>query len=193
MATSRILTVINLSIAQLAAIPFDWDEQQVVRPNFLCQGISMWNNQAKYAEDGKGFPFNTPAVFLELPPQEYQPLASGSGIVDLTLRIHLVDRQLDSGDGLFDQNLEVYSYRDLIKANMVLFQPMYCSRLFATHEHQDYDHDSLFHYVLDLKCAFVDSKGSEYDPDATTIIFLDPSPQFNLELDTSFDTNPNDF
>lgn len=190
MSTSRILGVINSVIGQAAQIPWDWNGLQAGSlPNALLQNVAMWNNQVKTAEKGKTFPFATPALFIELPPQEWQPLPSGFGMCDLTVRLHLVDRQLDTagqldGTGEFDQNLEVYTYRDLVKSNFVLFQPPYCSNLFATHEHQDYDHDSLFHYVLDLKCAFADTKGSTYDPDQTKVINIAPVP---IEIDASYE------
>lgn len=187
MATSRILEMVNSIIAQLAAIPWDWGKQKVAVKGKLCQNVAMWNKQTKYAEDGKGFPFATPAAYVELLPQDYTQLGSGWSMADISVRIHLCDRQLDAADGTIDQNLEVYTYRDLIKANLVLFRPANCSNLFEIHEHQDYDHDSIFHYVLDFQCAFTDSKGSNYDPDQQKVISIEPVP---IEIDAMYNDGP---
>lgn len=187
MATSRILGMINSIMAQIAAIPWDWGKQKVYRKGFLFQNVAMWNKQVKHVEAGKDFPFATPSVYIELMTQDYKALPSGWSMSDVIVRLHLCDRQLDAADGTMAQNLEVYTFRDLLKSNMALFQPQYCSKLFEVREQQDYDHDSIFHYVFDLKCAFADTKGSDYDPDQTQVISIDPVP---IEIDTSYGDGP---
>jgi hypothetical protein len=185
---SCILDAVNSVLAQIGAIPFDWAAVQGAeksREANLFQLVRVWNNQVAREAAGEGYTFEKPAGFLEMQMPEAQQLLENVTISEVIWRLHLVDVELDAGDDTgMDQNLSVFGYRDQAKQTMVGFQPTNCSTLFFTGETQDYDHTGVYHYILEFKSSFTDTKGSRLDPDQTKEIYT--GPPTNAELNIQF-------
>lgn len=142
---------------------------QVVNPSGQTMNLSprIWNNQLSYEKEGKMYDFLKPAVFLEvINAVQYEEIGLGFQSADVGWKIHLIHEFYDAQDGTFEQDLAVFDLRDQIVALLSLFEPTACGPLVRTSEGQDYEHDNLYHYVIDFICNFTDSKGSPWDPAA---------------------------
>jgi hypothetical protein len=142
--------------------------------------VKVWNNQLNRMDDQSGLSLPFPACYIELVPQEYLPLAFGFSTSDLVWRVHICHHQLDAGNGNFDQNLDVYDLRDKVKNLLTLYKPTNCGSWISDGEEQDYEHDMVYHYILQFKCAFIDTKGSPYDPEYGT--YIEKQPPTDLDV-----------
>ncbi len=129
----------------------------------------IWNNQLKDIKTG-GIPvFPRPAAFVEIiNPATYEIIGLGFRSADLGIRIHLI-HDFTNGEGTFEQDLPVFDLRDKIISNGIGLSglcPTACGPLNCIREEQEYDHDNIYHYIMDFVTNFTDSKGSAYDPDA---------------------------
>ena len=175
------------TLDMLRSIPYSWPNSvygsvDKVNPSLLLQKVQTWNDQINRMKNGKGFGFAWPACFLELVSNETTQVLSNVTETDYTFRMHLVDVELDAGDDNLDQNLTVMEYRDLIKTYMVGFQPSNCSTLFFINDDQDFEHSDVYHYVIDFRGLFVDTKGSILDPDQVKVIYKEPDTDLQLDL-----------
>lgn len=188
---SGLLDVVNSVIGAAAGIPYTWDELQLAdrsRKDKLFQLVRMWNDQINRSKNGSGYSFEAPACFIEIRDMSNTMLLDGVSLAEYVFRFHIVAEELDAGDDTnMDQNLSVIGYRDAVKQTIVGFQPPQCSTLFTINEEQDYAHDDVYHYILDFKCSFTDTKGSNLDPDQTKVIRKDNIPQ---EINLGFGNPP---
>lgn len=158
--------------------------QTIVVTNGDGQSVNLrariWNNQLQHDKDGKYIGMQKPAAFLEVVSGvSWQNLQGGYSTADLGWRIHLVAEQLDSGDGTFDQNLAVFDLRDKVIAKLAMYEPTGCGAIELRGEDQDYDHDNLYHYILDFVCNFIDTTGSNI----STGRQVERQPPLTMELD----------
>jgi len=124
----------------------------------------IWNNQLRNIKDGKDYTWPRPAAFVEIvSPATYEVIGLGFRSADLGIRIHLI-HEFYNQDGTFEQDLIVFDLRDTILANLSQYCPTACGAMNCIREEQDYDHDNLYHYILEFVCNFIDSKGSPFDP-----------------------------
>lgn len=190
--TSLLKHAITSTLDYMRTIPYTWDDsiygdgKEKPEPTKLLQKVLVWNDQVsrmaeKIQKDG-GYLFACPAAFLELVAEDTTQVLENVTETNYCFRFHLVDMQLNALDeDTLDQNLDVIDYRDTLKTYMVGFQPDYCSTLFAVGEEQDYKHTNIYHYIIEMKCLFRDTKGSILDPDEVKVIYKEPDT--NLELD----------
>jgi hypothetical protein len=135
----------------------------------------IWNNQLEHTRQAEEKYIPLPAAFVEVVPGvQFEALTMGMTSADIVFRIHLVHEYYDAQNGTFEQDLAVFDLRDAIMAKLTLFQPTACTPLTFFSEEQDYDHDNLYHYVMDFACNFTDSKGSPLDPDSGKFIVKNP-------------------
>lgn len=140
----------------------------------------VWNNQLKFEHEGKSYNFPKPAAFLEVINEaKYEELGIGFQSCDVGFRVHIVHEYYNA-DGTFEQDLTIFALRDSVVALLSLYQPTACGPMVRTHETQEYDHDNVYHYVIDFVTHFIDSKGSKYDP--STGKYIDTTPPTNLNL-----------
>jgi hypothetical protein len=186
--TSCILDAINSVRTQVSGITWDWsavEGAEKPKPDKLFQKVLMWNNQLSRMKDGTGYLTAMPACYVEMRPENTTQLLENVTLSDVCWRMHVLWYQLDAGDDeTMDQTLYAYTLRDAIIQAMVGFEPENCSTMFYTKEEQDYDHDNIYHYVVEFKTSFRDTKGSTLDPDQTRFIYT--TPPTNLELETGF-------
>jgi len=125
--------------------------------------VHIWNNQLQQLEDGDTYVFPFPNAFVEvIAPTNYDPIGQGYATGELTVRIHIGHEEYDAGGGNYEENVNVFTYRDLIINKLNSFQPTACSSLMKVSETQDFVHTNVYHYIIEFRCAFIDSRGS-YD------------------------------
>lgn len=149
--------------------------------------VRVWNNHLATEKAGQSYDWPKPAAFVEfITPVDFNQLGGGFRSADLGVRVHLIHEYYNQ-DGTFEQDLEVFDYRDKILAKLSLYEPTACGPLTGVSEQQDYDHDNLYHYIIDFACNFTDSKGSPYDPGAGK--FIDKDPPTGIEIIANLETN----
>jgi hypothetical protein len=140
----------------------------------------VWNNQLRFEHEGKLYNFPKPAAFLEVINEaQYNELGIGFQSCDVGFRVHIIHEYYNA-DGTFEQDLTIFALRDAVVALLSHYTPTACGPMVRTHETQEYDHDNIYHYVIDFVTHFIDSKGSKYDP--ATGKYIDYGPPTNLNL-----------
>lgn len=119
----------------------------------------IWNSQADNMENQKLYSFPTPAIFIEfLNLEDIQDLGKGLQIYnDMTVRVHIIHRQEDTGDGNQDQNIDVYTFKQAVFAALDKFEPTGAVMFSRKGEFQDTDHTNIYHFIQDYKTNYVDS------------------------------------
>lgn len=120
--------------------------------------VRIWNNQLTLAEQQNIYSFPNLACFVEILLTK-SSLSLGIAGGDITIRFHIVNVQLDAMDGTFEQNLEVYGYRDQIIDKFMYYEPVHCSGLQLINEEPDYTHSNVYHYQVDFVCHYIDETG----------------------------------
>lgn len=122
--------------------------------------VHIWNNQLAQMEEGSIYSFPFPNCFIEVvPPNDYTPIGRGYSTGELVVRFHIGHEEYDAGGGNFEQNVNVFTYRDKIVNKFNNYQPIATSSLMRVSEGQDYVHTNIYHYIVEFRCAFIDSLG----------------------------------
>jgi len=150
--------------------------------------VAVWNDHVNRLIDGSGYSYNCPAAFVELEPIQVINLSSGITQTDYIIRVHIVHTELDAIDGALDQNLNVYDYRDAVKVAMTGLKPTNFGNLMFNQEFQDYEHNNVYHYLVEFKAGFIDTKGSPYDVDSTD--WIETTPPTTLTLTGAYNPEP---
>ena len=144
------------------------------------QFVHIWNNQLQQLIDGETYVFPFPNAFVEIiAPNDYLPLGQGYSATDIIIRIHIGHEEYDAGNGNFEENVNVFTYRDAIIKSLNSFQPTSCSSMMKVSEQQDYSHKNVYHYIVDFSCSFIDSKGSTDEQIPTSTV----EPPIGIEID----------
>lgn len=127
------------------------------------QHVRMWNNQHLWVIEGKMELFGNPSAFIEFESGNIDQMGEGIQIYNpLTFKVHLLDWQMDAGDGTFEQNLAIYDLKDKVFQALQKFNPgktdssdpaSICIRVA---EEQDYEHKGLYHFIQTYKATLVD-------------------------------------
>jgi len=142
--------------------------------------VHIWNNQLQQVADGETYVFPFPNAFVEISaPTQYDQLSSGYTQGNLIIRIHVGHEEYDAGNGNFEENVNVFTYRDAVIKSLNNFQPTSCSSMMKVSESQDYVHTNIYHYIIEFICSFVDSKGSKDEQIPTVTI----EPPIGIEID----------
>ena len=187
--TTPLTDAIQSVLTAVKAIPYSWGTSvyggiDKARPANLFQCVLLWNDQVSREHSGKGYSYAKPACFLEMVSETTTQLLDNVTDTDYKFRFHVVDMMLDAGDEeTLDQNLAVIGYRDVLKTYMVGFTPTNCSTLFSIGDDQDFQHDDVYHYMVEMMALFTDTKGSIEDADQVKVIYK--APDTNLELTTT--------
>jgi hypothetical protein len=166
--------------------------QNIVARAATVTGVShsaVWNNQIDLLLTGEGYSFVTPAVFFEMLTTDRINFLTGITSSNVTYRLHILHQQLDAGDGTMEQNLDIFDIRDSVKVLFTSYNPNtdYCSPLIFSGEEQDYNHNNVYHYIIDFEGSIVDTKGSPFDPDSEVWQEIDAS-DFALTLNIDAET-----
>jgi hypothetical protein len=120
----------------------------------------IWNNQFQWMEEQQIEAFPMPCCFIEtiLPNDQ---AAIGITVADCIFRVHIGMNELDSGTGRMEENINIFTLRDEIISLLTYKELSGCSGLQKINEEQDYSHTNVYHYIIDFKCSFVDTKGDK--------------------------------
>ena len=122
--------------------------------------VRIWNNQLEQLEEGSTYSFPMPCCFVEiLTANDYTPIGRGYGTGELVVRIHIGHEEYDSLEQTMEQNFNVFSLRNKVVNKLNNYQPIATSSLMRVSEQQDYTHNNIYHYIVDFRCAFIDSWG----------------------------------
>lgn len=122
--------------------------------------VRIWNNQLEQIEEGATYSFPMPCCFVEiLTPNEYTPIGRGYGTGELIVRIHIGHEEYDSLAQTYEQNFNVFTLRNKVVNIINNLQPIATSSLMRVSEQQDFIHTNIYHYIVDFRCAFIDSWG----------------------------------
>jgi hypothetical protein len=147
-------TLFNNIKTQLLTIIFDGSNIQFVQ---------LWNNQpdslkAKDTEQNILYSFSLPALFVEFKNLETEQLGNGNQVyANLVVRIHILHRLEDAGDGTLEQNLAVLELRDAVQAALQNFRPAGASEFIRINQEMDYQHNNVYHYIMDYSSTYVDT------------------------------------
>lgn len=119
--------------------------------------VAIWNNQIKNMINASNYSFLSPAAFVETRLTDTDNLSFGITTNDINVRIHILDEELDAMDGTLDQNISVFTLRDLVKNKLTGFRPFQTNYMQYVGEKQDFEHTNCYHYIIDFKARFTDA------------------------------------
>lgn len=146
--------------------------QTVTEANAIAY-VQLWNNQlaawrddrnkAETVETGNNmYDVPMPAIMIEFDHADMQQLGGGVQLYDeLIVRVHIIHQQLDAGDGTMEQNLEVYALADAVHLALNKFKTNGAVELIRQRHNMDYNHDMLYHYVLEYGTNYIDQSTAE--------------------------------
>lgn len=166
--------------------------------------IRKWNNQLELLMTEEGariYMYTHPAIFIAFNTSVIQQLGNGIQLYDpLFFDIHIMDWQLDAGDGTFEQNLTVYDLKKKVYKALQKLQPGLtdesdpagsCIRIA---EEEDNNHRGVTHYIQKYKTTWVDNDlsepvgGVEWVPDPMPVQ-IDMSDQETVGQASAYDPN----
>lgn len=128
----------------------------------MARHVNTWNSHEQQIIDRDNYPFDFPAVFFEIDRSQVQVLGDGYRIYDpLDIKIHVLHRLEDSGNGNFDENLDIEDVQEQVRLALEGYEFDGSSVLFLTSDVMDHEHDSVSHSTMIFRCCYVDSKVSE--------------------------------
>ncbi len=146
-------------------------------PQFLT--VRVWNNQVEMEQDGKYQAYSKPACFIEvLNDVVWEQLSEGYSASDLAFRFHIVHEYYDDEQGNFEQDLVVFDLRDALIAKFMLYKPVGCGVMTKINEVMDYDHNNIYHLIVDFVTCFIDDKGAKQYIETTPPTALDLTAEF---------------
>ncbi len=154
------------------------------------QFVQLWNNQlqslkAADTEANIMYSFSLPALFVEFLNLDTMQLGNGIQLYSsLTIRIHILHRQEDAGDGTMEQNLAVLDLRDAVQVALQNFKTTGASEFIRKEQKMDYNHNNMYHYIMDYECTYVDVLTDQPVNGITTDETITP------EIESSYDPHP---
>jgi hypothetical protein len=139
----------------------------VIFEGTAIQSVQLWNNQLDSlkgadTETNINYSFSLPALFIEFLNLDTEQLGNGNQVyASLMVRIHILHRQEDAGDGTMEQNLSVLTLRDPVQLALQNFRPSGASEFIRQKQQMDYNHNNVYHYVMDYGCTFIDTITSQ--------------------------------
>ena len=160
-AQQSVLTLLT-NIPPIGAIPSQ--NTPSVAPK-LFPTTKIWNTQPQDVA-------SNPAAYVQFLPGT--PTQLGQGITayeKATFRIHILYYELDAGNETDQsQNTTIFQLRDAVIAALSNQQPTHCSTLTPGTDGQDYHHTQSYHYTIDFRTNFLDTKSSPLDADSGAYI-----------------------
>jgi hypothetical protein len=140
----------------------------------------IWNNQLELQQNAETYSFPNLACFIEIDTQRAN-LGLGVSGGDITIKFHIVHVEYDATDGTMEQNLNVFTYRDEIINVFTFYEPVACSGLQIVSEQPDYNHNNVYHYIIEFNTHFIDDKANQLDS------LIEKEPPTDLEIVSGFD------
>ncbi len=188
MPTTAFFNAIKSQLQNIASFDSSFDISSF--DNTMPQFVQLWNNQlaslkASDSEANILYSFSLPALFIEFLNLETEQLGNGNQIYpDLVVRIHILHRLEDAGDGTLEQNLAVLGLRDAVQTALQNFRPAGASEFIRHKQQMDYNHNNVYHYTMDYECTYVDTLTNQPVDGITTNPALQPiTPQITSTYD----------
>ena len=122
------------------------------------QFVGIWNNQLAEDLNGQIYSFPKPAAFVEaIMPNAWMPLGLGYSQSDVIFAIHIIHEEYDAGNGNYEQDTNVYDLKTKINQLLTYFVPTQGGRLMKISEQQEYNHNNLYHYIIQFNCGVIDN------------------------------------
>jgi hypothetical protein len=138
-------------------------DRTIQDPYFIY--CNIWDIQIDESILGSNYAFNYPACFIEVDLGEgTQWMAGMSSYPDTIISFHIVGYLLDGGNDNMEQNIPIFTIKDLIKSKILGKNPSNCSSLQVCADKQDFKHKGVYKYILSFRTNFIDKCGSDYDP-----------------------------
>jgi hypothetical protein len=148
--------------------------------------VQLWNNQlaslkAADTETNIMYSFSLPALFVEFLNLETDQLGNGNQVYgNLVIRIHILHRLEDSGDGTLEQNLAVLGLRDAVQTALQNFRPAGASEFIRQKQEMDYNHNNVYHYIIDYGCTYIDTLTNQPVNGITTDVPITPDIEISI-------------
>lgn len=122
----------------------------------VFKNVYIYNNQIDLLRLG-AISMDLPVVFVEIKITNPVNLGQKQNAADLIVRIHIAMMELNANDASMDNNISIFTYRDLINRTLIGFQPNLCGPISILPESPDYKHGNLYHYINEYKCHWIDT------------------------------------
>ncbi len=125
----------------------------------IFKNIAVFNDQPKRLGNPKtAGTWLTPSIFVEMKFDEVLNLGRALNAEDITYYIHIVMQQLDAGNGTLDQNLYIFTLRDLVHKCLCGWTPFdQAGPLRYKYEKQQYNHTNLYEYIIEYQNHYFDT------------------------------------
>lgn len=132
--------------------------------------IHKWNNQlALIIQDAhaRSQMFSMPAVFIAFNTSDIQQLGEGRQLFNVAFDLHILHWQVDTGDGNFEQNLDVYDLKDKVFQAVQKFQPgitdstVPVGSCIRVSEQEDNDHNGVYHFIQSYRTTWIEELMAE--------------------------------
>jgi hypothetical protein len=121
----------------------------------------LWNNQLqslKGADIESPVTLTLPGLFVEFLNLETEQLGNGNQVyANLIVRIHILVELEDAGDGTLAEDLAVFAIRDSVQMALQNFRPAGASEFIRQKQEMDYNHNNVYHYIMDYGCTYIDT------------------------------------
>jgi|ERR1700751_1003903 len=130
-----------------------------LKPSKTGNFVFKWNDSVKKMKEGKYFGLNLPLIFIDMQVTQVDQLGNGCRQRKMSFKIHCCHRFYNATDGLvkFDQDLDIYYFRDWIFQMLEMFKPAQCGVLTLVDEPGEESHDMITDYILEFSCLHTDS------------------------------------
>jgi len=145
--------------------------------------LIMWNNHLERIKSGEYVPHQFPVAYLELLPTTWNMLGMGYMATDQTFRIHFIHQQLDSPQGNWDENTDVYILRDTFLQYLMNYSFEGTNMFAPTFSEQiDTDHGNLYHYIFDFTVHVIEDVISAVNLSSGNFIIKEPPTDLELTV-----------
>jgi hypothetical protein len=163
---------------------------KIPNPNNKFNYWNIWDDQIDDMLKGSGYSFQCPAFFVEFILSEGKSFGDKYQYYqDSVFNIYICGVLLDGGMQTLEQNLMIFTMRDIVKTQLLNYNSTGlpalitgCSSFACTEDKMDYKHGNLYKYKLGFKTCFVDIKGAIFDPNSGIKLGTIPSINYTANL-----------
>jgi len=117
---------------------------------------AVWNDNVNRILAGKSKSYWMPSVWVEMQLGKEINLGGKLNGYDITFIFHIVHMELDALDGTYDQNFNIFTYRDLIHKKFLSYTPVQCGAMRYAGEQQNYNHNNYYEYIIKYQSHYID-------------------------------------
>lgn len=157
---------------------------------FRTRGI--WNDQVKRLLEAKNYERFPPSVYLEMKMLNPTNLGQKENAFDIEFRFHIVMMELNANNTSMDNNINIFTFRDLVNAAMVAFMPPQCGPLNYIGENPSYNHTNLYEYILRYHSHYIDTSAvNQFSVTGSNVAGITGSIGFTYSLSESYQNYTN--